>query len=300
MEPYYSKQQPFDCNFTDNAQPHVLAQCRCYNTIQVLTDDIVGLYGQVRAAIQNEIYTARNNMNYPFINETIDSCSAQNQALVWLSSGNVRDGGDLYQRYILALLYLQTNGTAWYNASKWLTYENECDWYGIDCRSSTADDTSLQVRSIQLDNNNIQKTIPIELQYLSTLQTISLRNNRISGTIPSSMTIQNLPYVQKLLLSNNSLTGTIPSLIATTTTTTSYLETFEVDTNYIYGTIPDWFFTNPSVSKSLHRLSLHSNVLSGTIPASIGTNSSLQYLYLHNNQLSGTFQLVLCNYCKTL
>ena len=177
MEPYYSKQQPFDCNFTDNAQPHVLAQCRCYNTIQVLTDDIVGLYGQVRAAIQNEIYTARNNMNYPFINETIDSCSAQNQALVWLSSGNVRDGGDLYQRYILALLYLQTNGTAWYNASKWLTYENECDWYGIDCRSSTADDTSLQVRSIQLDNNNIQKTIPIELQYLSTLQTISLRNN---------------------------------------------------------------------------------------------------------------------------
>ena len=70
-------------------------------------------------------------MNYPFMNETINSCSAQNQALVWLSTRNVRDGVDLYQRYILALLYLQANGTAWFNASKWLTYENECDWLYI-------------------------------------------------------------------------------------------------------------------------------------------------------------------------
>lgn len=101
----------FGCQGTITAMeatpPHVLTQCRCFNTIQVLTDDIVGLYAQVRATVYNEVYTAINNTKHPFINETIDSCSAQNQALIWLSSGNVRDGGDLYQRYILALLYIR-------------------------------------------------------------------------------------------------------------------------------------------------------------------------------------------------
>lgn len=169
-----------------------------------------------------------------------------------------------------------------------MTYQNECDWYGIECSSSTSDDVNLQVRSIKLDNNNAQKKIPDEIFYLSTLQTISMRNNRLSGTIPSSINLRQLPYIQHFLLSNNSLTGTIPSLVASpTATTTSYLTTFELDTNYMYGTIPDWLFTNYNVSVSLKRLSLHSNVISGTIPSSISTNSSLQYLYLHNNQLSG-------------
>jgi hypothetical protein len=103
--------------------------------------------------------------------------------------------------------------------------------------------------------------------------------------------VQDLPYIQNVLLSNNSLTGTLPTMIASATaaTTFSYLKTFEFDTNYIYGTIPEWFFTNPKVSMSLERLSLHSNVISGTVPTTIGTAniSSLQYLYLHNNQLSG-------------
>ena len=184
------------------------------------------------------------------------------------------------------------NGTAWYNSSNWLTYNNECDWYGIDCRSSTANDDNRQIRSILLDNNNVLRTMPDEICYLSTLQTISLRNNRLSGTIPPSITLQYLPYLQQLLLSNNSLTGTIPSLIASSTAAvTSYLETFEVDTNFMYGTIPEWIFTS-SISTTLKRLSLYANVLSGTIPTSIGTsnnNSALQYLYLHNNQLSGPF-----------
>ena len=291
MESYNSQQQPFDCNFTDNVQPHVLTQCRCYNTIQVLTDDIVDLYARVRDTIYSEVYSSKN-LTDQFVNETIDSCSAQNQALVWLSSGNLRDGGDLYQRYVLALLYFQMNGAAWLNSSSWLSYHNECDWHGIDCRSTTADGSNLQVRSIQLDDNNVQNTIPNEIRYLSTLQIISFRNNQLSGTIPASITTQGFPYIQGIIFSNNSLTGTIPSLRVSSMTVPSYLESFQLDTNFMLGTIPDWFLTT-----SLKTLSLHSNIFSGTIPSSIGShnNSALQYLYLHNNQLSGMCHVCICS-----
>lgn len=159
----------------------------------------------------------------------------------------------------------------------------ECEWYGIECRSSPADEEKLQIRSIQLDSNNIQNTIPDEIHYLSTLQTISMRSDRLS--IIGYYTINHHP-----LIFVNSLSGTITSFVASpTAATTTYLTAFELDTNYMYGTVPDWLFTNYNVSVSWKRLSLHSNVVSGSIPSSIGTSSSMQNLYLHNNQLSGMY-----------
>jgi hypothetical protein len=123
MDPY-----TFNCSNADSVQPHVLTQCACWYSIQVLSEDIVSLYTKLRELINREVYTNQ------WLNDTIGSCTFQNQAMLWLSSGNVRDGGDLYQRYVLAVLYLKTSGTGWYNSSNWLSNYNECRFIHISLK----------------------------------------------------------------------------------------------------------------------------------------------------------------------
>jgi hypothetical protein len=268
MGPYYIGQP---CRNGTEVQPHILNQCECQNTIQVLANDIATLYAQVREKINTEIYAG-------IFNVSISSCSVQNQALIWLSSGNVRDSGDLYQRYILALIYIQMNGMMWYNNINSFTYANECEWYGVSCNNNTK-----QIQSILLNNNNLTNAIPTEISYLSGLQTLSFDSNRIIGTIPIS--ILSMPRLQQLILSNNIMTGTLPT--TTITPLSKSLTKIRLENNKIYGTIPDWIGN----VTSLLAISLHTNSLSGTIPFSFGTNlKGLQYLAIHKNLLFGMYK----------
>lgn len=86
--------------------PHFINQCYCYQVIDYLADDVKQLYTEIRKVVSDELFSGG------FI-EPKNSCYPINQALYWLSSGNTRDAGDLYQRFILALTYIKMNGTSW-------------------------------------------------------------------------------------------------------------------------------------------------------------------------------------------
>ena len=122
MDPYV----PGDCNFSGQAQPHVLSQCRCNEEVSIFADDTLAKYELLRDQwVVPNVYTS---WNLP-----VQSCEAANQALVWLASGNAEDNTDLLQRYVMAFLYFSTEGTEWDNQENWISDQNVCDWYGVEC-----------------------------------------------------------------------------------------------------------------------------------------------------------------------
>jgi hypothetical protein len=131
-----------DCFFVDQVFPHVINQCQCFNNITIVPDDVVDLWFQVRDEVNAELYNGQ--LGGPWY-----SCDSANQAMVWLSSGNTRDAGDLFQRFITALSFVQMNGTQWDSNNLWLSDDSECLWYGLQC------DDRFQINSLALDVNNV-------------------------------------------------------------------------------------------------------------------------------------------------
>ena len=168
----------------------------------------------------------------------------------------------------------------------WLSYPNECDWYSIDCRSTTADNSNLQVRSTQLEYNNVQNTIPTEIRYLSTLQSISFWNNQLSGAITASITgtTQGLPYIQSIIFR-----------------TIVWLERYR-RCEYLRRQCPliskasNWIQISCLVLYpigSCHYIRIYS---AGPFrhPSGATITALLRYFYSHNNQLSGKCWVCLC------
>ncbi|KAL5069345.1 hypothetical protein RYX36_020232 [Vicia faba] len=112
------------------------------------------------------------------------------------------------------------------------------------------------LKFLAINRNFISGEIPVELGELRSLKTIDLSYNQVTGKIPP--TVGSLPGLTNLILCHNRLTGSIPR--------------FD--------------------SQSLTRLDLKHNTLTG----SLGPNSlpsSLQYLSLSWNQLTGSMDRVL-------
>ena len=139
MDPYSED----DCYFGDQVFPHMTQQCQCLGNITTVPEDVIDLWYQVREDISEEFYEGEYD-------EPWYSCEPSNQALIWLSSGNTRDSGDLYQRYINAVTFVQLNGTVWDMSNYWLSDNNECLWLGIQCNGR------FQINSLAADTNNLQ------------------------------------------------------------------------------------------------------------------------------------------------
>ncbi|MBO1351939.1 MAG: leucine-rich repeat domain-containing protein [Hormoscilla sp. GUM202] len=202
----------------------------------------------------------------------------------------------------LNALYNSTGGDNWTNNTGW-DFSSETPpsanvvsrWHGVTVVRS-------RVTKIELDDNNLNGTLPSELGSLSNLQTLDLEDNSLSGTIPSEL--GDLTNLLELDLEDSSLSGEIPSWLGSLTN----LQILDLDDNSLSGTIPSELgdLTNlleldledsslsgeiPSWLGSLTNLQildLDDNSLSGTIPSELGFLSNLQTLDLHNNRLSGT------------
>jgi hypothetical protein len=140
------------CDFDLLTQPNVIDQCACSSSISILADD-------VRARWED---LANNFMQtvFPGWNEDISSCSAENQALVWMSTG-INNGGEIdntlkLQRYSLALLYIYQLGTDWIRSENWMTEQDACVWEGVTCNSDS------YVQILMLDRNRLSGPVSCE------------------------------------------------------------------------------------------------------------------------------------------
>lgn len=84
------------------------------------------------------------------------------------------------QRAALVALYNSTNGANWTNNSNWLSAD-ESTWFGVEV-------TGCDITSIVLIDNNLQGTIPTEIGDLPNLLDLELSYNKLSGSLPPSVT----------------------------------------------------------------------------------------------------------------
>lgn len=100
---------------------------------------------------------------------------------------------------------------------------DECQWTGIRCDdvySDTNNDVlypssdNLRVVSISLPNESLTGTLPVELIFLSHLETIDLSNNLISGSLPQYFSQEQQDSLKVLSLHDNRFEGSIPAEIS--------------------------------------------------------------------------------------
>ncbi|CAB9517950.1 Leucine Rich Repeat [Seminavis robusta] len=195
----------------------------------------------------------------------------------------------LIQRFILATLYYSTGGDRWFSNTNWLNYSvHECDWHNepsllmMDTMSkaysgfledffpsdepppTTCDEEGLY-QHLWLDQNNLAGSLPEEINWLTSLLSISVTRNYLEGTISTGV-------------------GRLTKLIA-------YSSSFMVHDEHIRP-IPSQF----GLLSSLRLLGLVGNNHQGSIPTELGLLGHMEHLALgQSHQLKGTIP---CCYAK--
>ena len=198
-------------------------------------------------------------------------------------------------REFLVALYDATDGPNWVNAENWLTDAPMREWHGVEVDDHGA------VSELYLTSNNLSGSIPPELEYLASLESLDLGNNNLSGPIPPEL--GNLPKLERLWLFDNKLSGPIPPELGNI----GSLESLNLWKNALSGPIPPELGNLPKLERlslgsnnlsgpilpelehlaSLERLDIGDNNLTGPILPELGNIGSLQSLILHDNELSG-------------
>ncbi|KAI3794535.1 hypothetical protein L1987_37167 [Smallanthus sonchifolius] len=155
------------------------------------------------------------------------------------------------------------------------------------CGGTAGSSSSLKV--LYLQNNRLTGSIPSSLGNCSQLVSLDLSFNSLTGEIPKSF--RYLSKLQDLIIWMNFLSGEIPEELMYL----SDLENLILDFNYLTGSIP----ASLSNCTNLNWISLSNNKLDGEIPAALGRLSNLAILKLGNNSFSGRIPPELGD-CKSL
>nr|XP_016494069.1 PREDICTED: receptor-like protein 12 [Nicotiana tabacum] len=134
---------------------------------------------------------------------------------------------------------------------------------------------------VDFSSNKFTTSIPPDIgNHLSSVVFLSIANNTINGTIPSS--ICNATNLEVLDLSSNKLSGRIPACLAEQSSRS--LKVLNLGRNNLRGNLPGNF----SEKCSLETIDLRQNNLEGKIPRSISNCRKLKVLNLGNNKITDT------------
>lgn len=138
-----------NCDFDGVANPNPIDQCDCFGSVREIPRDVRERYNYNREMFVSDLYADYD--------DDIRSCTPRNQALLWVSSGDDDSVTveERTERFALATIFASLSGADWDNREDWLTYEDVCDWSGVDC--SAAD----FVIRLSIANNNAEGTVSI-------------------------------------------------------------------------------------------------------------------------------------------
>ena len=181
-----------------------------------------------------------------------------------------RAGSAATDRAALMALYNSAGGTGWTDKTNWDSAEPLDMWYGV------MTDANDRVAELNLPGNNLRGTLPAALGSLTSLTTLDLSGNRLSGQIPD---VRGLTVLTSLNLGDNQLSGAIPDWLSSLTS----LTTLNLRDNRLTGAIPEELGN----LNQLNLLYLDDNQLSGPIPAALGDLNGLQATRFAGNSLTG-------------
>ncbi|PIN02859.1 Serine/threonine protein kinase [Handroanthus impetiginosus] len=175
------------------------------------------------------------------------------------------------------------------------TDPDPCKWKNVQCSRDN------RVTKIQIGRQNLQGSLPPNLNNLTSLQAFEVQNNQLNGSLPS---FSGLNSLQSLLLSNNNFTSIPPDffdgmnslqsvyldynpfdswVIPDGLKSASTLQTFSATSANISGPLPNFF--GPETFSSLTNLHLAFNNLEGPLPSTFA-GSSIQSLWLNGQRSS--------------
>jgi hypothetical protein len=108
-------------------------------------------------------------------------CSGQAHAQQ--PSGNVSP----VERQILIEFFAATGGDRWTNRDGWGTSTPVCNWYGVFCDFVDGDANRPFLAGLSLALNNLVGEVPASLGDLTSLQSLDVTRNRLSGTVPAPL-----------------------------------------------------------------------------------------------------------------
>lgn len=131
------------------------------------------------------------------------------------------------ERNALMALYNATNGDQWKTRTGWGTLQPLDQWHGVTT------DAGGHVVELNLNDNQLDGSIPASIAQLSQLSRLNLQDNQLSGELP--IEISNMTHLQSISLGNNQLSGTIPASIWLMPSLTSIF----IQNNRFTGDIPE-------------------------------------------------------------
>ncbi|KAI7726693.1 hypothetical protein M8C21_010969, partial [Ambrosia artemisiifolia] len=141
--------------------------------------------------------------------------------------------------------------------------------------------SNMKLIHLLLENNRLTGTIPSTLGLVTSLEVVRLDRNLLRGSVPSN--INNLTNTTYLFLSNNQLTGPMPDL-----TGMNVLKFVDLSNNtFDPSDVPSWL----STLQALTTIKMHNTNLGGELPATLFNIPQLQNVDLSNNQITGTLNI---------
>jgi hypothetical protein len=121
-----------------------------------------------------------------------DIDSPEYMALEWVASdpavANILySDSKIVQRWVLAVLFFVTNVDSWYQSDDWLSFTDECTWFS-KAAGSICDNNGL-LMTLDLKDNGLEGTLPLQISLLPSLRTLNLQNNRLEGIIPQELSL---------------------------------------------------------------------------------------------------------------
>ncbi|KAJ3671923.1 hypothetical protein LUZ60_008002 [Juncus effusus] len=167
--------------------------------------------------------------------------------------------------------------------SSWKPNSDPCGsagWSGVRC------DSSNRVVDINLARLSVAGSLPASLSTLTSLVSLQLQSNSITGPVPS---LSSLTSLQRLTLDENFFSSLPPDFPSGLTN----LESLSIDDNpFAPWNLPASLTPSSSIS-TLTSFSASNASLSGTFPEILTTLPNLQTLRLSYNNLSGVLPLSL-------
>lgn len=156
------------------------------------------------------------------------------------------------------------------NKLNWDKHTSVCSWHGVKCSEDQSQVFELRVPAAGL----IGVISPNTLGKLYSLQVLSLRSNRLTGSLPAD--VASLPSLRSIYLQHNELSGGLPSSFSPN------LSVIDFSYNSFTGEVP----ASLQNLTQLTVLNLQDNSFSGSIPDL--KLHSLKLLNLSNNELKGS------------
>ena len=240
-------------------------------------------YGDVMNSVSVE-WSTEDPLVATVTTEGVVSARGSGAVGIQATAGAVSDTAtitvELFQRDALLKLYESLNGDDWAEKDNWGTEAALGTWHGVET------DEDGNVTTVNLRENNLSGKIPSEIKLLKHLRILDLSfNDSITGVMPPE--IGEMESLTELFLHHNSLTGTIPSAIANLTN----LVILDFHRNQLTGPLPEWLGDLPN----LGYVSVWGNELTGSVPASLGNSISLNGILIHATDLSGPLPRTLTN-----